>query len=125
MAAGRDHAQAVRLAHEDVQRAGGKEGESGAEAEALGRGNAHAEPRVGARSLSHANSIQILDCQSFLDQDFLDEGGGESGLHAGFTADAEGRHGPVLGEGRGELGGGGFDEEDAGHAYCLKKRDFR
>lgn len=114
-AAFRDHAQAVRLADENVQRSGGEEGNSGAEAEALGGGNAHAEPRVGPRSLAYADGIQILDCQFFFVQHFLYVGGGEGGLHAGFPADAEGRHGAVLRKGGGELGGRCFDEEDAGH----------
>ena len=110
-----NHAEAVRLADEDIQGAGGKEGNAGAEAETLGRGNAHAESRVGARPPAHADGIQILDCQSFFIQHFLHVGGGEGGLHAGFVTGAEGRHGTVLGEGGGELGGRCFDEEDAGH----------
>ena len=110
-----NHAEAVRLADEDIQGTRGEEGNAGAEAEAFGRGNAHAEPGVGSGAPSYADSIQILDCQSFFVQHFLHVGGGEGGLHAGFPADAEGRHGAVLREGGGELGGRCFDEEDAGH----------
>ena len=66
MAAFRDYAQPVRLAHEDVQGSGGKEGKTGAEAEPFRRGNAHAESRVGSRSPADAYGIQIFDSQAFL-----------------------------------------------------------
>ena len=111
-----NHAETVRLAHEDIQGAGGQEGNARAETEALGRRNAHAKPRIGTRPLAHADGIQILDCPSFFVQYFFHVGGGEGGLHAGFPAGAEGRHDAVLGEGGGELGGRCFNEEDAGHA---------
>ena len=91
----------MRLAHEDVQSAGGKEGNPRAEAQAFGCGNANTEPCVGTGSLAHAYGIQILDSQSFLVQDFLNGRGGEGGVHAGFPADAEGRHDAVLREGGG------------------------
>ena len=124
-AAFRNDAQAVRFADEGIQRADGQEGKSGTEAEPLGRGNPDAESRVGTRPLAHAYGIQVLDRQSFFIQDFLDERCREGGLHAGFSADAGGRHDAVLRNGGGELGGRCFYQKDAGHAYCLKKKAFR
>ena len=118
LAAVRDDAQPVRLLHENIQRAGGKERDSGPETEAFGRGNAYAESRVGSRPPAHADSFQILDSQPFFIQYLFHVGRGEGGLHAGLPANAEGRHGAVLRERGGELGGRCFDEEDAGHAIA-------
>ena len=115
----------MRFLHQHVQGAGGKEGESRAEAQALGGGNAYAEARIGPRALAHANGVQVLDGQTFLVEDFLDEGGGEGRLHPRLVAGAGSRDDAVLGEGGGELGGGSFHKEDAGHDYCLKKKAFR
>ena len=108
----------MRLLHENIQRAGGKERDSGPETEAFGRGNTHAEPRIGPRPPAYADGLQILDGQPFFIQYLFYEGRGEGGLHAGFPANAEGRYDAVLRERGGELGGRCFDEEDAGHAIA-------
>ena len=114
-----DDAEAVRFLHQHVQGAGGEEGESCAEAQALGGGNTHAEARVGPRSLAHANGIQVLDGQAFFVDDFLDEGGGEGRLHPRLVAGAGSRDDTVLREGGGKLGGGSLNQKNSCHGAML------
>jgi hypothetical protein len=115
----------VGVVDEDVQGTGGKQRDSGTEAEPFGRGNTYPEPGIRPGSLAYANGIQILDGQTFLLKDLLDERGREGGLHPGLSADAGGSDGSVLGEGGGQLGGRSLDEKDTGHGYALKNSPFR
>ena len=90
-----------------------EEGNPGAEAEALGGGNADPEAGIGARSLSDADGVQVP--YGAVSEHFLDIRGGHRGVDARFGAFPGGDDAPVFGEGDGAQGGGGLDQEDACH----------
>ena len=109
---------------QNVQRTHGNEGFSGAEGQALGRGDAHAEARVGTGAGTDGYGVAVCHFEAGLVQHFLHQRGGQGSLHARFRADAFCHNGPVTGERHGQDRSRCFDEEDAGHYSFLRRKSL-